>query len=203
MPSASSSLMRASTPAARAPLTRAWHSPARCSSSSPRLALDAAQADRHDRHVDQHEREQHDVGGGDVLARLVQRQRRQLGEQRDHRSPARPAPDAPIVGAGVHARRGAARAGAPALGDARAPVGQPAQRAQLRAGVLGRQLVLAQRREQQRDRQQRDDERQRHRPRQVRGGCRARAGARRRSTARTAMKFSGTNAPAVIANTDA
>src|SRR5262249_20269635 len=45
------------------------------------LALDPAQADGHDRHVDQHEREHHDVGAGHVLAGLVQGQRRKRGHQ--------------------------------------------------------------------------------------------------------------------------
>src|SRR3954447_13185238 len=38
------------------------------------LTRDTGQLRRHDRHVDQHEREEDQVGGGDVLAGLVERQ---------------------------------------------------------------------------------------------------------------------------------
>ena len=76
MPSASSSLMRAWTPGGEIDGYRL-----RLGALSggfeqlAYLSLHAAQADRHDRDIDQHDHEHHDVGGGHVLAGLVQRQR--------------------------------------------------------------------------------------------------------------------------------
>ena len=45
------------------------------------LALDPLQLRRHDRDVDDEQDDEDDVGAGDVLAGLVERQRRGIGEQ--------------------------------------------------------------------------------------------------------------------------
>ncbi len=144
-------------------------------------ALGAADPHGHDREVDEDHREQHDVGGRDVLARGVQRQRRELGDHGRHPAVpgAEPGPSLALPAAARAHRSRASRAALPAiaLGAARAPApggllaGQPPQRADLRAQVLGGQLVLAERRPQQRDRRERDEERERHRAREVRGAA--------------------------------
>src|SRR5262249_22713665 len=70
----------------------------------PQLALDPLQFRRHDRHVDDDQDQEDDVGAGDVLAGLVERQGGGAGEQRRHRL-ARGAPRGPPPAAGASSAR--------------------------------------------------------------------------------------------------
>ena len=136
------------------------------------LALDARQLRRHDRHVDQDQRQEDEVGGRDVRAR-----RRRAGARASE-----------LLGAAVRRERGRSSS---------SPASAALERAQLHRGVLGGQLVLPQRHEQHAmpasETRNVSAHRARHR---AAGGARARAGASSDSASRTAMKFSGTNAPA-------
>ena len=70
----------------RAPRDRR-RSPAPPPASSPSRRSMRLRRTRHDRHVDQHERERHHVGARHVLARLVQRKGRQLAEREGGHQP--------------------------------------------------------------------------------------------------------------------
>ena len=164
MPSASSSFIRVSR--------------SRVSSSCPirfralvqlaQAALHAGQAQRHDRDVDQNDREEHDVRGRDVAVVGAPgdrcRERGHLGGC----SRARPGPGPGSEWRSKRACR--ARDGAGRRARSRNPSVRLRAFSSMRVR-LASQLIRAERREQQRHRHERDEERERHLRRQVRGAA--------------------------------
>ena len=124
-----------------------WSRFSASSASSPSSRSTRCQSHRHDRDVDQQQGDEDDVGAGDVLAGLVERQRRGGGEQRAHE------PASPRGGD----RRDPRAAGGDVVALERAP--QPAD---LRPRRLRRELEADQRLPQQRHPGEADEERDPH-----------------------------------------
>ena len=148
------------------------------------LAVDAGELGGHDRDVDQEQRDEDHVGGGDVLAGLVERQGgHQLPPSRS-------------------ARGGAIRD--PPRGHAVVALERPPQAPEFARRRLGGELEANERHP-----QQRHPARQTRKVNNIdaragrRRGARTPAGGPATAPARTARKLSGTKAPAVIAKTEA